>query len=101
MSASQFAKVIAESTSTHSEWSLIDGNNVVAHAIISGINPYFQTRREISHIIRLELPRDFFKRRWDRVMFYGAGCSTPERKKIVELSLVAQFKNFTHWFFPP
>ena len=29
MSASQFAKVIAESTSTHSEWSLIDGNNVV------------------------------------------------------------------------
>ncbi|MBQ3325513.1 MAG: hypothetical protein IJK68_08840 [Muribaculaceae bacterium] len=92
MSASQFAKVIAESTSTHSEWSLIDGNNVVAHAIISGINPYFQTRREISHIIRLELPRDFFKRRWDRILFYGAGCSTAERKKIVELSLVAQFK---------
>ena len=92
MSASQFAKVIAESSSTHSEWSLIDVNNVVAHAVISGINPYFQTRREISHIIRLELPRDFFKRRWDRVLFYGAGCSTPERKKIVELSLVAQFK---------
>ncbi|MBQ9584630.1 MAG: hypothetical protein IJR20_01385 [Muribaculaceae bacterium] len=92
MSASQFAKVIAESSSTHSEWSLIDGNNVVAHAIISGINPYFLTRREISHIIRLELPREFFKRRWDKVLFYGAGCSTPERKKIVELSLVAQFK---------
>ena len=98
MSASQFAKVIAESSSTHSEWSLIDGNNVVAHAVISGINPYFQTRREISHIIRLELPRDFFKRRWDRVLFYGAGCSTPERKKIVELSLVAQFKTpVTAW----
>ena len=92
MSASQFAKVIAESSSTHSEWSLIDGNNVVAHAMISGINPYFLTRREISHIIRLELPREFFKRRWDKVLFYGAGCSTPERKKIVELSLVAQFK---------
>jgi len=92
MSASQFAKVIAESSSTGSEWSLVDGNNVVAHAVISGINPYFQTRREISHIIRLELPREFFKRRWEKVMFYGAGCSTPERKKIVELSLVAQFK---------
>lgn len=92
MSASQFAKVIAESTSTHSEWSLVDGSNVVAHAIISGINPYFQTRREISHIIRLELSREFFKRRWDKVLFYGAGCSTPERNKIVESSLVAQFK---------
>ncbi len=65
---------------------------MVAHAIISGINPYFQTRREISHIIRLELPREFFKRRWDKVLFYGAGCSTPERNKIVESSLVAQFK---------
>ena len=92
MGASQFAKVIAESTSTRSEWSLVDGSNVVAHAVISGINPYFQTRREISHIIRLELPRDFFKRRWDKVLFYGAGCSNPERKKIIELSLVAQFK---------
>ncbi len=92
MAASQFAKVIAESSSTRSEWSLVDGNNVVAHAVISGINPYFLTRREISHIIRLELPRDFFKRRWDKVYFYGAGCSNPERNKIVELSLVAQFK---------
>lgn len=92
MSASQFAKVIAESSSSGSEWSLVDGNNVVAHAVISSINPYFQTRREISHIIRLELPREFFKRRWDKVLFYGAGCSTQERKKIVELSLVAQFK---------
>ena len=92
MVASQFARVIAESTSTHSEWSLVDGNNVVAHAVISGINPYFQTRREISHIIRLELPRDFFKRRWEKIYFYGAGCSNPDRNKIVELSLVAQFK---------
>lgn len=71
---------------------MVDGNNVVAHAVISGINPYFLTRREISHIIRLELPREFFKRRWDKVYFYGAGCSNPERNKIVELSLVAQFK---------
>ncbi len=92
MSASQFAKVIAESSSSGSEWSLVDGNTVVAHAMISSINPYFRTRREISHIIRLELPREFFKRRWDKVLFYGAGCSTPERKKIVESSLVAQFK---------
>ena len=92
MSASQFAKVIAESSSSGSEWSLVEGNNVVAHAVISSINPYFQTRREISHIIRLELPREFFKRRWEKILFYGAGCSNPERCKIVESSLVAQFK---------
>lgn len=50
------------------------------------------TRRDISHIIRLELPKAFFKRRWNQVYFYGAGCSNPEKIKIVESSLVAQFK---------
>jgi N-acetylglucosamine kinase-like BadF-type ATPase len=50
------------------------------------------TRREISHSIRLELPPEFFKRRWGHVYFYGAGCSGPEKNKIIEGSLVAQFK---------
>ena len=50
------------------------------------------TRREISHSIRLELPAEFFKRRWNHVYFYGAGCSGPEKNKIIESSVVAQFK---------
>ena len=50
------------------------------------------TRREISHSIRLELPPEFFKRRWKQIYFYGAGCSGPEKNKIIEGSLVAQFK---------
>lgn len=62
------------------------------HAFTMGLNPYFQTRREISHSIRLELPEAFFKRRWDHIYFYGAGCATSEKNKIMESSLVAQFK---------
>ncbi|MBR6431578.1 MAG: hypothetical protein IKS64_01890, partial [Muribaculaceae bacterium] len=57
--------VIAESSSTRTEWTLIDDNEVVEHAFTVGLNPYFQTRREISHSIRLELPETFFKRRWN------------------------------------
>ena len=85
-------KIIADSSSTRTEWTIVDGAQVVEHAFTTGLNPYFQTRRELSHSIRLELPEAFFRRRWDHVYFYGAGCATKEKRKIMESSLVAQFR---------
>lgn len=85
-------KVIAESSSTRTEWTIVEGTEVLEHAFTTGLNPYFQTRRELSHSIRLELPEAFFRRRCDHVYFYGAGCATKEKKKIMESSLVAQFR---------
>ena len=85
-------KVIAESSSTRTEWAVADGDKIVEHAFTTGLNPYFQSRRELSHSIRLELPEAFFRRRWDHVYFYGAGCANKEKTKIMESSLVAQFR---------
>jgi N-acetylglucosamine kinase-like BadF-type ATPase len=85
-------KIIAESSSTRTEWALVDDGKIVEHAFTTGLNPYFQSRREISHSIRLELPDAFFRRRWEHVYFYGAGCANKEKIKIMESSLVAQFK---------
>lgn len=85
-------KIIAESSSTRTEWALVEGGDIVEHAYTDGLNPYFQSRREISHSIRLELPDAFFRRRWEHVYFYGAGCATPEKTKVIESSLIAQFK---------
>ncbi len=85
-------KVIADSSSTRTEWVLVDGDKVVERAFTQGLNPYFQTRREISHSIRLELPEVFFRRRWEHIYFYGAGCANAEKTKVMESSLVAQFK---------
>ena len=85
-------KIIAESSSTRTEWALVENGNVVEHAFTMGLNPYFMSRREISHTVRLELPEVFFKRRWEHVFFYGAGCANKEKNKIMEPSLVAQFK---------
>lgn len=84
--------IIGESSSTRTEWALVDGDRIVEHAFTTGLNPYFQTRREISHSIRLELPEVFFRRRWNHVYFYCAGCTSKEKKKIMESSLVTQFK---------
>ena len=84
--------LIAESSTTRTEWALVEGGEMLEHAFTSGLNPFFMTRREISHSIRLELPPEFFKRRWSHIHFYGAGYSGPEKNKIIEGSLVAQFK---------
>lgn len=86
-------KLIAESGSTRTEWALIEGEHVLEHTFTEGINPFFQSRREISRSVRLELPEFFFKKRFEQVFFYGAGCSNPEKKNILGASLVAQFKS--------
>lgn len=85
-------KVIADSSTTRTEWALVDDGQIVEHAFTTGLNPYFQSRRDLSHAIRLELPEAFFRRRWDHVYFYGAGCANKEKRKTMESSLVAQFR---------
>lgn len=86
-------KLIAESGSTRTEWALVEGDHVLEHIFTEGINPFFQSRREISRSVRLELPDSFFKKRYEQVYFYGAGCSSADKKAIIGASLVAQFKS--------
>ncbi|WP_321519724.1 hypothetical protein [uncultured Bacteroides sp.] len=86
-------KLIAESGSTRTEWALIDGDYVTEHIFTEGINPFFQSRREISRSVRLGLPEHLFKKRFEQVFFYGAGCTSSDRKSIIGASLVAQFKS--------
>lgn len=84
--------LIAGSGSTHTEWALVEQGQIIEEAQTAGLNPYFHTRREISHIIRLELPDYFFKTKLEKVYFYGSGCANEDKIKIVKSSLVAQFR---------
>lgn len=85
-------KLIAESGSTRTEWALVEDNHLVQRVFTEGLNPFFQIRREISRSVRLGLPESFFKKKLDQVYYYGAGCSSYEKKNILGASLVAQFK---------
>lgn len=85
-------KLIAKSGSTRTEWALVEDNHLVQRVFTEGLNPFFQTRREISRSVRLGLPESFFKKKLDQVYYYGAGCSSYEKKNILGASLVAQFK---------
>ncbi|MDR1004274.1 MAG: hypothetical protein LBL97_04630 [Prevotellaceae bacterium] len=84
--------LIAESSSTRTEWVLVENNQLVQRVYTQGLNPFFQTRKEISRCIRLELPPSFFSKKVDQIYFYGAGCSSYEKKNIIGASLTAQFK---------
>lgn len=85
-------KLIAETGSTRTEWALTEGRQLINSLFTDGINPFFQTRREVSRSVRLGLPEEFFKKKLEQVYYYGAGCSSEEKKKIIRASLVAQFK---------
>lgn len=85
-------KLITETGSTRTEWALTEGRQLINSLFTDGINPFFQTRREISRSVRLGLPEEFFKKKLEQVYYYGAGCSSEEKKKIIRASLVAQFK---------
>lgn len=85
-------KLIAESGSTRTEWALVEEDHVIQRVFTEGLNPFFQTRREISRSVRLGLPEIFFKKKLEQVYYYGAGCSSHEKKNILGASLVAQFK---------
>lgn len=85
-------KLIAESGSTRTEWALVEDNHAIHRVFTEGLNPFFQTRREISRSVRLGLPEVFFKKKLEQVYYYGAGCTSYEKKNILGASLVAQFK---------
>jgi len=84
--------LLAESGSTKTEWCLVADEGIIEHFLTDGINPFFQTRKEISHTIRLQLPIAFFKAKISSIYFYGAGCATTEKKNVVKASLETQFR---------
>ena len=46
-------KLIAESGSTRTEWALVEDNHLIQRVFTEGLNPFFQTRREISRSVLL------------------------------------------------
>lgn len=59
-------KLIAESGSTRTEWALVEDNHLIQRVFTEGLNPFFQTRREISRSVRLGLPETFSKENWSK-----------------------------------
>jgi glucosamine kinase len=81
--------LVADSGSTKTEWALAKHGHA-DHFTTSGINPMIQTREEIDQIVD-DLTTQLTNSKVDAIYFYGAGCSSAERNKIVHSSLKKSF----------
>lgn len=85
--------LIADSGSTKTHWCLAQNGVVENEIFTDGINPFYQTDMEIIALIESQLISQFDNPEIDRVYFYGAGCSFPEKKILVSRALVRFFGN--------
>ncbi len=80
--------LIADSGSTKAAWRLIDKSGGVRSLHTEGLNPYFKTKTEIIDEVRNTLIPGFQSAALvKKVFFYGAGCSGPEKCKLVKDAL--------------
>lgn len=83
-------KLIADSGSTKCDWALIfeDG---VTHFSTKGLNPFFVSKEEMLETF-IEVKRHFdLENKSIAIYFYGAGCSSSEKKIVISESLSEVF----------
>lgn len=74
--------LIAESGSTKTDWVLVSDHGEQAFKT-KGINPQILSLETIQDIIGNELLGQLEVKEIDTICFYGAGCSSPDRQKII------------------
>ena len=85
--------LIADSGSTKCSWALCDKEGAILEECRTiGFNPYFiNSVSIISHLENSDLNK--YKEKIEKVFFYGAGCSSKEKNKIIEDPFIEFFSN--------
>ena len=68
--------LIADSGSTKTDWLALKGGAVLMRMNTSGINPVFQSEKEIETLIETELLPQLGTNEIEELHFYGAGCGS-------------------------
>lgn len=80
--------LVADSGSSKTDWLLALPNQENKKFRTNGINPYFLTEKEIVKIIQEQAPEMIAQGPAIReIYFFGAGCSSPDRREIVSNAL--------------
>jgi N-acetylglucosamine kinase-like BadF-type ATPase len=85
--------IIADGGSTKTNWCLVTEEGKKVYFNTEGYNPYFSDTAYITQSLMENLPTDLEKSKILEVNYYGAGCSTDEKRKVVEAAMKAVFKN--------
>jgi len=77
-------KLIADSGATKSDWVLMDNSGERMSFQLSGMNPFYISSDKISEILTHDIVPFVDIRRIAEVDFYGAGCSSMNKKMVIE-----------------
>ena len=87
--------LLADSGSTKTQWCLIQEKTPIKEVFTNGINPFYQTEKEISEEIAQHLVPEIPVAEVLTVIFYGAGCAFPDKKEMVKHAIRNSFVHAT------
>lgn len=85
--------LVADSGSSKADWILTLPDNQTIPFRTSGINPFFLTEKEIVRIFHNTPEIQPYTDQVKEIYFFGAGCSSPDRREIISNALSRIFKN--------
>lgn len=83
--------LVADSGSTKTDWILIRGEEEPLEFTTKGINPYFQSDKDICKVLSAYEEIQLYNSRIKEVHFFGEGCTTPDKREIVSNGLSKVF----------
>ncbi len=83
--------IIADSGSTKTDWSVVKNNRVLHTVLTPGLNPYFVTTKDVVNVLKTSLIPEIANDTVENIFFYGSGCSTPDKKAVIDDALRASF----------
>ncbi|WP_342647772.1 N-acetylglucosamine kinase [Mucilaginibacter sp. CSA2-8R] len=86
-------KLIADGGSTKTNWCLVNDEGKKVYFNTEGYNPYFVSKEYIIQSLNSNLPADLEKDKLVEVNYYGAGCSTEDKRKLVKEAMKQVFVN--------
>jgi glucosamine kinase len=84
--------LVADSGSSKTDWLLAIPGQPHIKLSTGGLNPYFLSEKEIAKVVQDQAP-ELINRTADiqEIYFFGAGCSSPDRREIVSNALTQLF----------
>ncbi|HTN21640.1 MAG TPA: hypothetical protein VL125_14250 [Pelobium sp.] len=85
--------LVADGGSSKTDWILQSHDTATEKHTTNGLNPFFWSEKEIIRSLNNYKPFNKIADKVTEVHFFGAGCSSPDRRELVSNALSNRFKN--------
>jgi glucosamine kinase len=85
--------LVADSGSTKADWILTRSDHQTIHFRTKGINPFFLSEKDITLVFQNAPEIQPYVNEVKEIYFFGAGCSSPDKRELISNALTKVFKN--------